>query len=68
MKTEARIVCRHCRRDFWISEVAPKAAYSLPEHFGLTRRCIGSTTLASVRERRYVDEPDGPSVNKRALL
>jgi hypothetical protein len=56
VKTEAQIVCRHCRKDFWISETEPQAAYPLPEHTGVARRCVGSTTLASVRERRYKDD------------
>jgi hypothetical protein len=58
MKSEAQIVCRHCRKDFWISELEPQAAYPLPEHIGLARRCVGSTTLASVRERRYMDDKE----------
>jgi len=56
MKTEARIVCRQCRKDFWISEGTQQAAYHLPEHSKDGRRCVSSTTLARVRERRYKDE------------
>ena len=69
MKSEARIVCRHCRKDFWISEVEAQAAYALPEHFGVTRRCVGRATLASVRERRYIDDdaPKGDELPKEAL-
>jgi hypothetical protein len=55
MKSEAQIVCRHCRKDFWISKVEAQAAYPLPEHIGPALRCVGSTTVASVRERRYMD-------------